>query len=156
MTNLTQKKLKEDMVSSFVKKMASQVRKHNKRYLLTKHLVCAVFAECQTGQVVAQFLKGAGNKGMPSLSPLFFSEMHNQEINCEKFSLFLKSEIPLTTLELLRTDPTVRCHHEAIDQIAIGLDIWDATNTTNENAHRLCKGALQEYAAHASTQHNNK
>jgi hypothetical protein len=57
-TNLTQKKLKEDMVSSFVKKMASQVCKHNKRYLLTKHLVRAVFAECQTGQVVAQFLLG--------------------------------------------------------------------------------------------------
>jgi hypothetical protein len=155
MTNLTQKKLKEDMVSSFVKKMASQVRKHNKRYLLTKHLVRAVFAECQTGQAVAQFLKG-GNEGMPSLSAPYFSEMHNQEINCEKFMLFLKSEISLTTLEQLRIDPAVHRHREAIDQIAIGLDIWDATNTTNENAHLLRKGALQEYAAHASTQHNNE
>jgi hypothetical protein len=61
MTNSIQKKLKEDIATSFLKKMASQVRKHNKRYLLTKHLVRGVFAELETGQAVAQLLKG-GNE----------------------------------------------------------------------------------------------
>jgi hypothetical protein len=42
---------------------ASQVRKHNKRYLLTKHLIRGVFAEWETGQAVAQLLKG-GNEEM--------------------------------------------------------------------------------------------
>jgi hypothetical protein len=44
--NPMQKKLKEDMASSFLRKMSSQVKKHNKRYLLTKNLVRGVFSEC--------------------------------------------------------------------------------------------------------------
>jgi hypothetical protein len=35
-----------------------------------------VFLEWQTGQTIAQFLKG----GEPSLSAPFFSELHGQEI----------------------------------------------------------------------------
>jgi hypothetical protein len=120
MTNLTQKKMKEDMVISFVKKMTSQVRKHNKRYLQTKLLVCSVFPECQTGQVVAQFLKGHDDEDIScSLLEPYYSKMHRQEIDCEKLLLFLKSEIPLTTLERLQTDFAVICHQEAIDQIAV-------------------------------------
>jgi hypothetical protein len=70
MTNSTQKKMKEDMVISFVKKMTSQVRKHNKRYLQTKLLVHTVFSECQTGQVVAQFLKGRNDEAfLPFRNP---------------------------------------------------------------------------------------
>jgi hypothetical protein len=45
MTSLSQMKLKEDMATSFVREMASQVRRHNKWYLLTKYLVRSVFAE---------------------------------------------------------------------------------------------------------------
>jgi hypothetical protein len=82
MTNLIQRKLKEDMATSFVKKMASQVRKHNKRYLLTKHLIQSVFAERETGQAVAQLLKG-GNEEMTALSKPFFSKQHEREIDCE-------------------------------------------------------------------------
>jgi hypothetical protein len=64
--NPTQKKLKEGMVSSFLHKMSSQVKKHNKRYLLTKHLVGGVFAKCKSGQAVAQYFKGS-NEAMPEL-----------------------------------------------------------------------------------------
>jgi hypothetical protein len=81
MTNSSQKILEEDMATSFVRKMASQVQKHSKRYLLTKHLSRSIFAEWKTGQVVAQLLKG-GDKEMPSaLSKSFFSKQHNQEID---------------------------------------------------------------------------
>jgi hypothetical protein len=79
--NPIQKNLKEDMVTSILRKMASQVKEHNKRYLLTKHLVRDVFAECETGQAVAQFLKG-GDEAMPSLSESFFSKQRDQEIDC--------------------------------------------------------------------------
>jgi hypothetical protein len=103
-TNLTQKRMKEDMISSFVKKMAkpSLQAQHMlpNHKTSSKHLNCSVFAEWQMGQAIVQFLEG-GNKEMPSLLEPFFSEMHNQEINCEKFLLFLKSEIPLTPLEQL-------------------------------------------------------
>jgi hypothetical protein len=48
-------------------------------------------------------------------------------------------------------------HREAIDQIAVGLDIWEESKTTNENAHLLRSQALHSFAAHASThQHNNE
>jgi hypothetical protein len=100
MTNSIQKKLKEDMATSFLKKMASQVRKHNKRYLLTKHLVRGVFAESETGQAVAQLLKG-GNEEMSALSKPFFSKQHEREIDCEKFAKFLGDAIPLTLLDQL-------------------------------------------------------
>jgi hypothetical protein len=58
------------VISSFVKKMASQVCKDNNHYLLTKHLVCSVFTKWQMGQAVAQFLKG-GNEAFttPCLYP---------------------------------------------------------------------------------------
>jgi hypothetical protein len=58
-------------------------------------------------------------------------------------------------LDQLRTNPAVQFHREAIDQTSVGLDIWDETNATNENAHLLRSQALQFFAAHASTQHNN-
>jgi hypothetical protein len=59
-------------------------------------------------------------------------------------------------IDQLRADPTVQFHREAIDQIAVGLDIWDESNTTNKNSHLLRIQALHSFAAHASTQHNNK
>ena len=122
--------------------MASQVRKHNKRYsILTKHLVRGVFAEWDTGQAVAQLLKG-GNEEMSALLKPFFSKQHEREIDCEKFARFLRDEIPLTLLDQLRAGPTVQFHREAIDQIAVGLDIWEESNTTNENAHLLRSQAL--------------
>jgi hypothetical protein len=79
MTNSIQKKLKEDMATSSLKKIASQVRKHNKRYLLTKHLVRGVFAEWETGQAVAQLLKG-GNEEMSALSKPFFRNSTSERL----------------------------------------------------------------------------
>jgi hypothetical protein len=152
MTNERLKKLKEEMVSAFLTKMTMQIRKHNKRYLLTRNLVCSVFSEWQTGQAVAQFLKG----GEPSLSAPFFSALHGREIDCEKFFQFMQDEVPLTVLEELRSDPAVAFQQDAIDKIAVsGLNIWDRT-TPNALAHLFCQRALQEYAAQASTQHNNE
>ena len=104
MTNPKLKHLKEGMVEAFLKKMRLQVQKHNKRYILTRGIIRSVFAEWQTGQVVAQVLKGG--EGLPLLSPPFFSKQHDQEINCEKFLEFLKNEIPPPVLEELRTDLT--------------------------------------------------
>jgi hypothetical protein len=83
MTNPKLKHLKEGMVEAFLKKMRLQVQKHNKRYILTPGIIRSVFAEWQTGQVVAQVLKGGD--GLPSLPPPFFSQQHDREINCEKF-----------------------------------------------------------------------
>jgi hypothetical protein len=59
--------------------------------------VRSVFVKWQTGQAVAQFLKGG--EGMPSLSAPSFSKQHDQAIDCEKFFKFLKDKIPLTMLE---------------------------------------------------------
>jgi hypothetical protein len=56
---------------------------------MRKHLICSVFAKWETGQAVAQFLKG-GNKEMSSLTAPFFSKQHDQEIKCETFSSFYK------------------------------------------------------------------
>ena len=67
MTNPKLKHLKEGMVDAFLKKMRMQVQKHNKRYILTRGIIRSVFAEWQTGQAVAQVLKGG--EGLPSLSP---------------------------------------------------------------------------------------
>jgi hypothetical protein len=61
-----------------------------------------------------------------------------------------------TLIDQLRADPTVQFHREAINQIAVGLDIWDESNTTNKNAHLLHIQALWSFAAHPSTQHNNE
>jgi hypothetical protein len=99
-------KLKEDMATSFVRKMASQVQKHNKRYLRTKHLVRSVFANWETGQAVAQLLKGS-NEGMSSLSKPSFSKQQNEEINYAKLLKFLRDKVPLTLLEQLWTYPTL-------------------------------------------------
>jgi hypothetical protein len=143
------------MVDAFLKKMRLQVEKHNKRYILTRGIVRSVFAEWQTGQVVAQVLKGGD--GLPSLSAPFFSKQHGCEIDCEKFSKFLTDEIPLTVLEKLRTDPAIISNQNAIEQIAVqGLDIWDVAKPTNQNTALLQTHALRSFAAHASTQHNNE
>jgi hypothetical protein len=70
---------------------------------------------------------------------------------------FLQDNIQLTLLEQqLGTDPTVQFHCEGIDQIAARLDIWNESNTTDENSHLLCSRALRSFADHASTKHNNK
>jgi hypothetical protein len=42
------------------------------------------------------------------------------------------------------------------NQIVDWLDIWEESNTTNKNAHLLCSQALRSFAAHASTQQDNK
>jgi hypothetical protein len=59
-------------------------------------------------------------------------------------------------LDELQTNPTIQFHSKAINQIAVGLDIWDEGITTNKNAHLVCSQALCSSAANASTQHNNK
>jgi hypothetical protein len=140
--NPTLKKLKEDMATSFLRKMGSQVKKDNKQRLLTKHLVRGVCTEWETGQALAQFLKG-GDGAMP-------------KIDCQKFVWFLGDEVPLALLSQLWTNPAVQFHREAIDQTAVESDVWDETNATNENSHLLRSQALQCFAAHASTQHNNE
>jgi hypothetical protein len=155
MTNPILKHLKEGMVEAFLKKMRHQIMKHNKRYVLTRSIVRSIFAEWQTGQAVAQVLRGG--EGLPSLSPPFFSNQHNREINCEKFSQFLKNEIPLTVLAQLRTDPCILLNQNAMNEIAEGgLDIWDAAKPANKNTHLYRRQALRAFAAHASTQHNNE
>jgi hypothetical protein len=59
-------------------------------------------------------------------------------------------------LEELRSDPAVTFQQDAINELATsGLNIWDKTNA-NPQAHLYRKRALQEYAAQASTQHNNE
>jgi hypothetical protein len=73
MTNPKLKLLKEGMVEAFLKKMRLQIIKHNKRYILTRSIVRSVFAEWQTGQTVAQVLKGG--EGLPSLSPSLHNEI---------------------------------------------------------------------------------
>jgi hypothetical protein len=138
-----------------LKKMRMQLQKHNRRYLLTRGIVRSVFAEWQTGQAVAQVLKGG--VGLPSLSPPFFSNQHNREIDCEKFHQFLKDEIPLPVLKQLQTDPSIVLNQDAIDEIAVhGLDIWDMSKQANKKTHLYRSHALRFYAAHASTQHNNE
>jgi hypothetical protein len=153
MTNPKLKSLKEGMVEVFLKKKRSQVQKHNKRYVLTQSIIRSVFANWQTGQVDAQLLKG----GEPSLSVPFSSELHDREINCEKFYKFIQDGVPLTVLEQLRTNPAMTLQQEAIDKLSLssGLNIWDRSNT-NPNAHLFQKRALEEYAAHVSTQPNNE
>jgi hypothetical protein len=89
-------------------------------------------------------LKG-GDKEMSALSKPSFSKQHEQEIDCEKFARFLQDKNPLTLIDQLQAYPIVQFHHEAIDQIAVGLDIWDESNTTNKNSHQ----ALRLFAAHA-------
>jgi hypothetical protein len=116
MTNPKLKLLKEGMVEAFLKKMRLQIIKHNKRYVLTRSIVRSVFAEWQTGQAVAQVLKGG--KGLPLLSPPFFSNQHDREINCEKFCQFLRDAIPLTMLAQLRTDPCIVLNRNALNEIA--------------------------------------
>ena len=76
------------------------------------------------------------------------------EIDCENFARFLQEEIPPALINQLRANPTVQFHRKAIDQIAVGLDIWDKSNTTNKDSHLLCIQALRSSAAHASAQHN--
>jgi hypothetical protein len=66
MTKSKQKQLKEDMSTLFLKKMVCQVQKHNKQYILRKHLIRSVLAKQETGQAVAQLLKGS-NKTMVAL-----------------------------------------------------------------------------------------
>lgn len=78
------------------------------------------------------------------------------EIDCQKLLKFLKDKGPLTLLDQLWTNPAVQFHCEAINLIAVGLDIWDETNATNKNAHLLCSRALQSFAANPSTPDNNK
>jgi hypothetical protein len=59
-------------------------------------------------------------------------------------------------LEELHSDPAVGFQLTAIDEIAVsGLNIWDSSNP-NALAHLFCQRTLQEYAAQASTQHNNE
>jgi hypothetical protein len=47
------RKLKEDSVRAMIHKMILQVRKHNKRYLLSSKLFRGIFAEQPTGQAIA-------------------------------------------------------------------------------------------------------
>jgi hypothetical protein len=154
MSNERLKKLKHEMVSAFLNKMQTHIQEHNKRYLLTRNLICSVFAKGQTGhQAVAQLLKG----GTPALSAPFFSELQGQEIDCEKFYKFMQDEVPLTILEQLRLDPAVTFQQDAIDKLAVsGLNVWDRSPGNNANAHLYRKRALEEYAVQASTQHNNE
>jgi hypothetical protein len=155
MTNSKLKLLKEGMVEAFLKKMKLQIIKHNKRYVLTRSIVRSVFTEWQTGQAVVQVLKGG--KGLPSLSPPFFSNQHDREINCEKFCQFLRNKIPLTVLAQLRTDPCIVLNQNAMNKIsAQGLEIWDTAKPANRNTCLYRREALCAYAAHASTQHNNE
>jgi hypothetical protein len=60
----TLKPMKETMVRSFLTLMIQQVNKHNQRYLLTPKLVLAVFAEKETGQLVAAMLNSWGGHQM--------------------------------------------------------------------------------------------
>jgi hypothetical protein len=101
-------------------------------------IVRSVFAEWQTGQVVAQVLKGGDR--LPSISPPFYSKQHGRMINCEKLLQFLKDEIPLTMLEQLRTGPCIICNKNAINEIAVrGLDIWVMARLSNQNTHQYCR-----------------
>jgi hypothetical protein len=143
------------MIEAFFKKIQLQIIKHNKIHELTRSIVRSVFAEWQSGQALARVLKGG--EGLPSLSPPFFSNQHDREINCEKFCQFLRDEIPLTVLAQLRTDPCIVLNRNAMNEIAAqGLGIWDTAKPVNRNTHLYCREAICAYAVHVSTQHSNE
>jgi hypothetical protein len=58
----TLRPMKEAMVRSFITLLMQQVIKHNHCYLLTLKLIRAVFAEKETGQLVASLLGSVGNE----------------------------------------------------------------------------------------------
>jgi hypothetical protein len=119
MTNPKQKQLKEDM--AFVKRMASQVQKHNKQYISLN--------------ISSEVSSSNGKLASLCCSAVERRQQNNGltidcKINCEKFWKFLQEEIPLTLLDQLCTRPTIQFHCKAINQIAVGLDIWGKTSGT--------------------------
>ena len=148
------KPLKQEFVGLFVNKMIEQTHKHNKRYLVSVKLVRAVFAEKETGHIVARLLNGQ-DIGELNLMP-YHSVLHKRDIDCKKLADFIMKHLSVDDLVTLRSHPAVTQHSGAIARIAHGdIDIWTSPATSPEQTE-LRDGALIAFGAHCSTQHNNE
>jgi hypothetical protein len=143
-------KLKEDSLRAMIHKMILQVRKHNKRYLLSSKLVRGIFAEQPTGQAIAQLL--SRQEYLPPLvSQRFPSKIHACEVHVMKFAQFLKNELWEKNLRNIQADPLTIFHGNSIELLATQtIDIWDRASD-NQTAHLVRQEALLEHAAHCST-----
>jgi hypothetical protein len=90
------------------------------------------------------------------VNQIFFSQVHDRDIDVVKFSKFLWDKISEETLQKLQADPLTIFHRDAVKLLATErIDIWDQ-ESNNQTAHLIKKEALLEHAAHCLMQHNNK
>ena len=144
------KPLKREFVRKFVNKMIEQVHKHNKRYLVSVKLVRAVYAEKQTGHIVARLLDGQDIGELDLMT--YHSITHNREIDCQKLAQFIKKHLSANDLQTIRSHPAITYHSGPIARIARGdIDIWTSPEQNGLRYH-----ALKAFGAHSSTQHNNE
>jgi hypothetical protein len=147
----TLRPMKEAMVSSFVSLMMQQVIKHNQRYLLTPKLIRAVFAEKETGQLVASLFSTID----PHPTGTFNSIVHGVEIDLPRFSKWMLASITAEQLLAIEEHPIFAHFSSDIESIGDGTDIWDRSSE-DELAPSIRKSFLRELAAHPSTQHANE
>jgi hypothetical protein len=117
--------------------MILQVRKHNKRYILTSKLIRGVYAEQATGQAIAYLLSQQYNLP-PIATRTFVSKIHGREIDVVKFTKFLKDELSEETLQRVQADPLMIFHRNTIELLATQtIDIWDRRASNNQIAHLI-------------------
>ncbi len=85
----TLKPMKETMVRSFLTLMIQQVNKHNQRYLFTPKLVRAVFAEKETGQLVAKMLISDDESTFEKPTGKYKSKVHGCDVDLTRFATWL-------------------------------------------------------------------
>jgi hypothetical protein len=123
----TMRPMKQAMISSFLSLMIQQVIKHNQRYLLTPKLVRAVFAEKETGQLVASMLI-SDDEETNEPTGKYKSVVHGCEINLQRFSRWLLLMSPQEQLRSIQEHKVAEYFTWAIIHIRDGIDIWDRSS----------------------------
>ena len=150
----TLQKQKDIQRKMFISIMLSQLKKHNKRYLVGSSFIRSIYAERSIAVIAIKILK----KDDPSdqeLEEAFESNVHNKIINLKSLYTFWKENITTDTLNAMINSYVSNNQKHAINLIQQQqVNIY--TDTTSQQAWLVSQFGLRSFGAHASTNHNNE
>ena len=121
------KKYKDMQRNHFFELMRLQIRKHNGCYLKRISILRSVFGEQQTDVLLGKLIKEQ-DPFQNELDNSYVSKIHKTTIYLNHLYSFLKEEMILDEINLVKGSPTYVYHQQHVQSVIDGTNIWDKEN----------------------------
>ena len=126
---------------TFLQYLEASIWKHFKQWI-EQLFFLALFSDQPFSRSVARHICGNKTNSVRANYD-YYDQFHKRTINLIHFDTWIRTNVTYSTIMEIRTLHIVRSNYAAIEQIAIGNDIW--SNDAPPHLIQLCKQYLEQY-----------